>query len=199
LTVLIAVIGVPVISLAIFVMMFFYPLQLKAELEYRSQPIHTVKLKLDNLLIKRESRVQSKKLPISDWRRRKNEGREADPGRSVSRSPFFYKTARYVKRAFYKFIRKTIIIKYLAWQSALGLENAMDTSLGTGFLWAAQSNAVSILSAFFTLSEIKMDIKPVYGEAVLYSRIKCILKVRLVHIILINIIWKKGFLPFTKQ
>lgn len=81
---------------------------------------------------------------------------------------------------------KYLIIERLDWSSGIGLNDAMYTAIGSGGLWAIKGVLVGFLSSKSRLQDINLRVEPDFNEEKAVSRLYCILKMRIVHIILIT-------------
>lgn len=81
-----------------------------------------------------------------------------------------------------KFLRH-IFIEDFQWKTRLGLDDAGNTAILSGGLWAFKGALVSILSSLCRIEKINIDIQPEFNQAILDGRIRCIFKIRSVHII----------------
>ena len=84
-----------------------------------------------------------------------------------------------------RLILGSILVKKLEWNSIIGFENAMYTAIGAGSLWAIKGNLLSFLSSVTHLEACFVHVQPDFSTSTLSSQICCILKLRIVHIILI--------------
>ena len=80
---------------------------------------------------------------------------------------------------------KKLRIEKLEWKTVIGLENAMDTAICTGGLWAIKGSFIGFISARSRLEEIKIEVQPDFSEIKLASHLDCIVKMRTVHIMII--------------
>jgi hypothetical protein len=80
---------------------------------------------------------------------------------------------------------KKLQIEKLEWKTVIGLENAMDTAICTGGLWAIKGSFIGLISARSRLEEIKIEVQPDFSEIKLASHLDCIVKMRTVHIMII--------------
>jgi hypothetical protein len=78
-----------------------------------------------------------------------------------------------------------LVVEQLDWHSYLGLNDAMYTAVGSGSLWALKGMLIGFLSSKSTLQDINIKVEPEFNEEKLVSQLYCILKMRIVHIILI--------------
>ena len=78
-----------------------------------------------------------------------------------------------------------LVIERLDWSSGIGLNNAMYTAIGSGGLWAVKGMLVGFLSSKSRLQDINLQVEPDFNGEKVVSHLNCILKMRIVHIILI--------------
>lgn len=78
------------------------------------------------------------------------------------------------------------IVEKLEWVSLVGGRDALYTALGTGLCWLLKGIMISALGSQCNLRRIFLDVKPDFANPVFISNFKCILKIRLVHIIIIE-------------
>ena len=78
---------------------------------------------------------------------------------------------------------KMLVIQRLEWKSVAGMGDAMDTALLNGCLWAFKSWVVGWVSRQTRLQELALNVKPDFSGKSLESRLYCIFKIRLAHII----------------
>ncbi len=79
-----------------------------------------------------------------------------------------------------------LVIERLDWSSGIGLNDAMYTAIGSGGLWAVKGMLVGFLSSKSRLQDINLQVEPDYSGEKVVSHLNCILKMRIVHIILIT-------------
>lgn len=79
------------------------------------------------------------------------------------------------------------IVERLEWNSTVGSRDALHTALAAGAGWALQGMIIGLLSNKCRLQRVKMDVRPDYTAPAFFSRISCILKMRLVHIMIIEL------------
>ncbi len=85
------------------------------------------------------------------------------------------------------------VIEKLQWESSIGGRDAMLTALHTGVFWAFKGMVVSFISHNSKLEQVKLTVEPDFQTTSFFSKISCILKIRIVHIITIAIyiiVWK---------
>jgi hypothetical protein len=83
-------------------------------------------------------------------------------------------------------------IKNLYWKTVYGGEDAMETALRTGSIWAVKGVFISILSSVSCLENMQISVTPDFHQQRLWSLFSGIFQMRLVHIILVGahiIIW----------
>ncbi len=90
-------------------------------------------------------------------------------------------------------VLRYIVVEKLDWRTALGLNDAMNTAVSTGSLWAFKGIFVSILSSRSHLKDLIINVEPDFSTSRFWSRLDCILKMRIVHIIIIGI-YALGFI-----
>ncbi|MBC7076514.1 MAG: DUF2953 domain-containing protein [Syntrophomonadaceae bacterium] len=86
-----------------------------------------------------------------------------------------------------RLVLRYAVIEKLDWKTVVGLNDAMDTAIGAGTLWALKGSLVSLLSSRNRLQDIVIEIEPDFAETKIWSRLDCILKIRIGYIILIKI------------
>ena len=99
------------------------------------------------------------------------------------------------------------VIKRIVWQSRVGGGDAMWTALRTGMWWAIMGWGITFLANISRLQKACWAVEPDYCGSEFNSRIDCIIKMRIVHIITIVfylIAWKvrwwlNGFAANTGQ
>ncbi len=79
-----------------------------------------------------------------------------------------------------------VIVEKLEWVSLVGGKDALYTALGTGMCWSVKGMLISFLGSQCNLHRILLDVKPDFANPGFSSNFKCILKIRLVHIIIIE-------------
>lgn len=98
-----------------------------------------------------------------------------------SKSELIKQSLNSIKRA--RVLLKMLVIQRLEWKSVIGMSDAMGTALVNGALWAFKGWIVSWLSRQARLQQLDLNIKPNFSEKSFESRLYCIFKIRLVHII----------------
>lgn len=78
---------------------------------------------------------------------------------------------------------RLLIIQRLEWKSVLGVDDAMTTALANGSLWAFKGSITSLVSRQARLGQVELMVNPDFAKKHLESRIYCIFKIRIVHII----------------
>lgn len=80
-----------------------------------------------------------------------------------------------------------MVIQRLEWRSVVGMGDAMGTALLNGALWAFKGWVVSWLSRHANLKKLDLNITPNFSEKSFESRLYCIFKIRLAHIIFMTV------------
>jgi hypothetical protein len=78
-----------------------------------------------------------------------------------------------------------VTVDKLEWKSLTGREDAMMTALSTGFLWMLKGSIMGPLSSKCRLKTVHIKVVPDYSKSVFFTTFTCILKIRIVHIIII--------------
>jgi len=99
------------------------------------------------------------------------------------------------------------IVERIEWQSRVGGQDAMWAALYAGLLWAIKGLSVTFLARNSRLEQVQLAVEPDFLSRELNSKIDCILKMRIVHIITIAvylIVWKvrwwiNGFTANTRE
>jgi hypothetical protein len=86
-----------------------------------------------------------------------------------------------------KTILRYTIVENLEWKSTVGSKDALFTALSTGMCWTLKGILIGTLSSRCSLRHLSMDVKPDFVNPAFLSNFRCILKIRLVHIIIIEI------------
>lgn len=79
-----------------------------------------------------------------------------------------------------------ISIKNINWRSTYGGEDAMQTAVRTGEIWAGKGIIISLLSSWCRLEGMQLGVEPDFKHERLWSRFSGIFQVKLVHIIIIG-------------
>jgi len=111
---------------------------------------------------------------------------------SVSRIKLFSNWERQSIFILKKILAFTVIEK-LQWESTVGGRDAMFTALDAGIFWAVKGMIVAYISHISELEQVKLAVQPDFQKPIFFSKINCILKMRIVHIITIAIyilVWK---------
>lgn len=112
--------------------------------------------------------------------------------KSVSRIKLSSDWERQSFFVFKKVLAYTVVEK-LQWESTVGGRDAMFTALDTGIFWAIKGMVVAYVSHNSKLEQVQLTVEPDFQKPIFFSRINCILKMRIVHIITIVIyilVWK---------
>lgn len=90
---------------------------------------------------------------------------------------------KYVWHKSKKKIRKTILCERLVLNLSFGLDDAAQTGIATGAVWAGVYNVISFLSNFASLREPEIKINPVFDDECVEFDGQCIIAFRIVNII----------------
>jgi len=83
-------------------------------------------------------------------------------------------------------VLKYTVVEKLEWISTVGSKDALITALSTGVCWAFKGTLIGVLSSKCRLRHINLDVKPDFTTPAFLSTFTCILKIRMVHIIIIE-------------
>jgi hypothetical protein len=84
-------------------------------------------------------------------------------------------------------VLKFLIVDNLEWKSVIGSQDALYTALETGACWAFKGIIIGAMSSRCRLGRLVLDVKPDFITPAFLSNLTCILKIRTVHIIIIEI------------
>ena len=114
------------------------------------------------------------------WKKRQEnkKNKEATREKSNPNTSIYYRLVN--------FGAKYLVIERLDWSSSIGLNDAMYTAIGSGGLWAVKGTLVGFLSSKIRLQDVNLQVEPDFNGKKVVSRLYCILKMRIVHIILIT-------------
>lgn len=90
-------------------------------------------------------------------------------------------------KTFYYYLKR-FRIDEITWETTIGLRDADKTGLYSGSLWALKGVLLSVLSSITKLKDFRINITPDFANYKISSEFSCILRIRLVHIIRINIL-----------
>jgi len=83
-------------------------------------------------------------------------------------------------------VLKHTVVEKIEWISTVGSKDALMTALSTGVCWAFKGTLIGVLSSKCRLGHINLDVKPDFTTPAFLSTFTCILKIRMVHIIIIE-------------
>ena len=89
-------------------------------------------------------------------------------------------------RDIFAIVLRYIIVDELKWISTVGSQDALYTALNTGLCWALKGSIIGVLSSQCKLGKIMLDVKPDFSTPHFLSNFRCILKMRTVHIIIVE-------------
>lgn len=82
---------------------------------------------------------------------------------------------------------KHLVVQKMNWNTVMGLEDAMQTALGVGSLWALKGSLAAWISSHSHVHELNLEILTDFSRPACQTHLSCILKMRMVHIISIII------------
>ncbi|MGI5922266.1 MAG: DUF2953 domain-containing protein [Syntrophomonadaceae bacterium] len=85
----------------------------------------------------------------------------------------------------HRLVSRYTIMEKIDWKTRVGVNDAMYTGITTGLIWALKGIVVSMAGHRSRLQSLSIDVQPDFAQAVVNSRLICILKIRIVHIIII--------------
>lgn len=113
------------------------------------------------------------------WKKRQESKKikETAPEKSSPNTGIYYRLVN--------FGAQYLVIERLDWSSGIGLNDAMYTAISSGGLWVVKGMLVGFLSSKSRLQDINLQVEPDFNGEKVVSHLYCILKMRIVHIILI--------------
>jgi len=131
-------------------------------------------------------------LLLEQWENKQTKAKVSQSEHASQRKPFskLGRISPYMSvfRDLYSLINRTlryVTVDELEWKSRTGCENAMMTALSTGFLWMLKGSVLGPLSSKCRLKTVHVDVRPDYSKTAFFTNFTCILKIRMVHIIII--------------
>lgn len=88
----------------------------------------------------------------------------------------------------FRILLSHVILEKLDWRTSLGLDDAMNTALACGGIWAFKGNFMGLVSHFSSLEQVELAVEPVYNQTGISSQLDSIFKIRIVYIMLIIIV-----------
>lgn len=77
------------------------------------------------------------------------------------------------------------IIEKIEWKTRIGTDDAMYTAVITGLIWTVKGAVIGKISKKSQLQSLNINVQPDFNKAAITSKLICILKMRIVHIIII--------------
>jgi hypothetical protein len=77
-------------------------------------------------------------------------------------------------------------IEKLDWKTRVGINDAMYTAIITGLFWSVKGAVISTTSKKSRLQNVTINVQPDFSRAVIATKLICILKMRIVHIMIIG-------------
>lgn len=91
----------------------------------------------------------------------------------------------------YKQIAKAVLhfttVENVYWKTIIGLQDAMQTGIGTGSIWAIKGIIISFISINSKMERLHLKVDPDYNKQIFSSTLNCIIRIRIVHIIFIAV------------
>jgi hypothetical protein len=78
-----------------------------------------------------------------------------------------------------------LVLEKFEWKTRSGREDAMDTALLTGLFWCLKGILVSAISSKIKMEKLILNSEPDFSQPGINSCLVCILKIRIVHIMII--------------
>lgn len=92
-------------------------------------------------------------------------------------------------------VLKWLTVDKLEWNTRAGSEDAMNTALITGLFWSVKGTVIGVVSSLTRLQKLTINVEPDFARPGVSSYLICILRIRMVHIILIVLALKvRGYL-----
>lgn len=108
--------------------------------------------------------------------------KRSNPARHILKLPF----ADYYR--LFRMLLSHVVLEKLDWRTSLGLDDAMNTALVCGGVWAFKGNFMGLVSHFSSLEQVELGVEPVYNQTGFSSQLDSIFKIRIVYIMLIIIV-----------
>lgn len=91
---------------------------------------------------------------------------------------------RIVVKTINNYMRKKIQIKKFIWMTRVGLDDAALTGIINGVLWGIKSSLVAFLFSEKRIKQFQIEVIPVFNQNILETYFDCIIKFKLVYIII---------------
>lgn len=164
------------------------PVTAEMKAEYQKNPAGLLKLELHTIIKDFKKEIPYEGLSME---------RFMDGAGQKKTEPTKAKTQENKKAGFsfyYRFFKKLaafIHIKQMKWHTHIGRDDAMDTALLTGSLWALKGSLLGIITGFFPVHKVDLQVYPVFSQNVFSSQFHCTLQARIASLLLIGL-WLTG-------
>lgn len=95
------------------------------------------------------------------------------------------------KKKYFHYIWDKLIFKSISWETKIGIRDPALLGIVYGFIWNLKSTIIGFLSSKKSIRIISIDVVPIFEEDKLDIRFDCIIKIRMVYIIIIWLWIKK--------
>lgn len=75
-------------------------------------------------------------------------------------------------------------IKYLNWETKIGLDDAAFTAIAAGIIWTLKSNVLSFISSKIVPKSINLYVTPSYSKTIFEMNFDCIIRMKIANIII---------------
>lgn len=96
----------------------------------------------------------------------------------------------YFNKDLLNYILDKITLKRLIWKTKLGFNDAFLTAIVYGSIWSIKSILISFILANKEIEELDFDVKAIFNKEELNILFDCIIKIRMVYIIIVWI-WQR--------
>ncbi len=111
----------------------------------------------------------------------------------------YYEMANELFGPFKRALRRLLKLRLLKADVWVGVQDAADTAVYTGMLWAVAGNLLGLLTQFVTVERPEINIAPAYNQTVLKAEGECIIRTNPANIIGAAAIAALGWLRYKKQ
>ena len=167
------------------------PISIELKAEYQNQTDGLLRLELRTIFIK-----YNKAFSVNDYQieqflfREKQEKNKPGGTKPKKKSKYALEFSSRLLTLFYRLFKKltaSIHIKTLEWLTVLGRDDAMETALLFGSLWALKGGFISLLTDFFPVHKINLQVNPVFNQNYISSQLRCRLRTRIVSSLIIGV------------
>ena len=100
---------------------------------------------------------------------------------------------------FRRFVRKNFSLTDFALKVTFGTADAASTAVLSGHLWSLSYNLLALIDKLFYVGKPKVEVVPVFNEAVFSATAQGIIKTRLAHIIATATVFAYKFLKYKRN